>query len=108
MARPRRQVRAARERWERERRDRRFTSILGKFFGSVRGSLCRKHLDDFESFRDGLHEVGTLITDADPIVEERVFAFFPQFPGRIRVETWMAFEAWLRSDDGEPIRDICM
>ncbi|KAF5206172.1 hypothetical protein FRX31_004241, partial [Thalictrum thalictroides] len=108
MGRPRRQVRAARERWERERRDQKFTSIIGKFFSSVRGSLCRKHLDEFQSFRDGLHEVSTLITDAEPIVEERVFNFFPQFPATIKETTWNAFEAWLRTDAGEPVRDVCI
>ncbi|KAF5196491.1 hypothetical protein FRX31_013922 [Thalictrum thalictroides] len=108
MGRVRRQVQAARERWVRERRDRRFTSIVGRFFSSVRRSMCEKHLDEFQSFRDGLHEVSTLITDAEPHVEELVFAFFPPNPARIRVETWREFAAWLRSDMGEPIREVCI
>ncbi|KAF5189047.1 hypothetical protein FRX31_021374 [Thalictrum thalictroides] len=66
MARPRRQVRSARERWAREKR---FARVMNRLSASVERSMCAAHFASFQSFRDGIVEFSTLVSEAEPIVE---------------------------------------
>ncbi|KAF5182910.1 hypothetical protein FRX31_027504 [Thalictrum thalictroides] len=80
MARPRRQVRSARERWIRERR---YTRVLNRLTACMSRSLCEPHFAGFQSFGEGLEEFCTLVSEAAPIVEDEVNALFPESPDRI-------------------------
>ncbi|KAF5186198.1 hypothetical protein FRX31_024215 [Thalictrum thalictroides] len=80
MARPRRQVRSARERWTREKR---YTRVMNRLTACMSRSLCEPHFARFRSFGDGLEEFCTLVSEAAPIVEDEVNALFPESPDRI-------------------------
>ncbi|KAF5177628.1 hypothetical protein FRX31_032786 [Thalictrum thalictroides] len=105
MGRPKRSVRSARDRWAKSRR---FIPFMERLFGSVRRSMCEQHFDGFQSFRDGLNEVCTLVSGADVKVEEEISAFFPQSPLRMTLDDWRSFKMWLKADMGEPVRHVCM
>ncbi|KAF5205784.1 hypothetical protein FRX31_004629 [Thalictrum thalictroides] len=104
MARPRRAVRSVRERWARLRR---FETLIARFFVVVRRSMCDAHFNDFEGFQNGLHEVCTMISVADPIVEEQISVYF-HHSAKITYQVWKEYREWLMSDMGEPIRSICL
>ncbi|KAF5185757.1 hypothetical protein FRX31_024655 [Thalictrum thalictroides] len=70
--------------------------------------MCEWHFDDFQSFREDLHEFCTLVAGAEPVVEEEIYAFSPLFPARITQEMWRNFKDWLNSDMGEPVRNVCL
>ncbi|KAF5190953.1 hypothetical protein FRX31_019460 [Thalictrum thalictroides] len=102
MARPRRQVRSARERWNRERR---YTRVLNRLTACMNRSLCELHSAGFQSFGEGLDEFCTLVSEAAPIVEDEVNALFPESPDRITQVILQNFKGWLK--DAEPVRSIC-
>ncbi|KAF5194174.1 hypothetical protein FRX31_016239, partial [Thalictrum thalictroides] len=104
MARQRRQVRSARERWAREKR---FSRVMNCLSASVGRSLCEPYFARFQSFGDGVVDFCTLVSEAEPIVESEISAFFPERPLRITQETLHSFKMWLKSDMGEPVRSIC-
>ncbi|KAF5192830.1 hypothetical protein FRX31_017578 [Thalictrum thalictroides] len=104
MARPRKQVRSARERWARERR---YTRVMNRLSACVARSLCEPHFARFQSFGDGVVDVCTLVSEAEPIVEDEISTFFPESPLRITQEVLQGFKVWLKSDMGEPVRSIC-
>ncbi|KAF5189128.1 hypothetical protein FRX31_021286 [Thalictrum thalictroides] len=104
MARPRRQVRSARERWARERR---FARVFDRIHTSIERSLCEHHFEEFPNLDDSLKEVCSLVAEADAIVEEEIGAFFPPCPHHITQDLWQGFKSWLKSDMGSPIRSIC-
>ncbi|KAF5207702.1 hypothetical protein FRX31_002712 [Thalictrum thalictroides] len=98
MARPRRQVRSARERWNREGR---YTRVLNRLTACMNRSLCELHFAGFQSFGEGLDEFCTLVSEAAPIVEDEVNALFPESPDRITQVVLQNFKGWLK--DAEPV-----
>ncbi|KAF5184105.1 hypothetical protein FRX31_026308 [Thalictrum thalictroides] len=104
MARPRRQVRSARERWAKEKR---FNRVMIRLTACVGRSLCEHHFARFQSFGDGVVDFSTLVSEAEPVVEIEISEFFPEAPLRITQETLQNFKNWLKSDMGEPVRSLC-
>ncbi|KAF5175725.1 hypothetical protein FRX31_034688 [Thalictrum thalictroides] len=102
MARPRRQVRSARERWVREKR---YTRVLNRLIACMSRSLCEPHFAGFQSFVDGLEEFCTLVSEASPIVEDEINALFPESPDRITQVSLQNFKGWLKN--AEPVRSMC-
>ncbi|KAF5196878.1 hypothetical protein FRX31_013535 [Thalictrum thalictroides] len=102
MARPRRQVRSARERWIREKR---YTRVSDRLTACMSRSLCERHFAGFQSFDEGLDEFCVLVSEASPIVEDEVNALFPESPDRITQESLQNFKGWLKSAD--PVRSLC-
>ncbi|KAF5203513.1 hypothetical protein FRX31_006900 [Thalictrum thalictroides] len=102
MARPRRQVRSARERWERERR---YTRVKNRLVACMERSLCETHFARFRSFGEGLEEFCALVSEAAPIVEDEVNVLFPESPNRITQVILQNFKEWLKS--AEPVRSVC-
>ncbi|KAF5190866.1 hypothetical protein FRX31_019547, partial [Thalictrum thalictroides] len=104
MARPRRQVRSAREMWARERR---YARVIDRIRTSIERSLCEQHFEEFPNLEDSLKDVCSLVSEADAVVEEEISAFFPPCPHHITQEQWLGFKTWLKSDMGWPIRSLC-
>ncbi|KAF5203910.1 hypothetical protein FRX31_006502 [Thalictrum thalictroides] len=104
MARPRKQVRSARERWAREKR---YTRVMNRLTACVARSLCESHCAGFQNFGGGIVDFCNLVAEAEPIVEDEISVFFPDNPHRITQEILRSFKAWLKSDMGEPVRSIC-
>ncbi|KAF5202126.1 hypothetical protein FRX31_008287 [Thalictrum thalictroides] len=104
MARPRKQVRSARERWAREKR---YTRVMNRLSACVARSLCEPHFARFQSFGEGVGDFCGLVSEAEPIVENEVSDFFPESPLRITQEILQRFKLWLKSDMGEPVRSLC-
>ncbi|KAF5198150.1 hypothetical protein FRX31_012265 [Thalictrum thalictroides] len=104
MARPRRQIRSAREKWAMEKR---FTRVLDRLSTCVGRSLCEPHFTRFQSFGDEVKEFCTLVSEAEPIVESEISAFFPECPHRITQEILQSFKVWVKGDMGELVCSIC-
>ncbi|KAF5188150.1 hypothetical protein FRX31_022262 [Thalictrum thalictroides] len=78
---------------------------MDRLSASVEGSLCAAHFAGFQSFSDGIVEFSTLVSEAEPIVEDELAAFFPKPPHRITQEILQHFKVWVK--DQEPVRSIC-
>ncbi|KAF5203610.1 hypothetical protein FRX31_006804 [Thalictrum thalictroides] len=104
MATPNRRVRSARDQWWRARR---VNSVLERLFATVRKSMCEQHFDGFQSFRGELSEFSKMVGEADPVIEGEIAQLFPQ-QGQVTQELWRGFKMWLKSEKGEPVRDLCM
>ncbi|KAF5201549.1 hypothetical protein FRX31_008868 [Thalictrum thalictroides] len=89
-------------------RDEKIIRVKSRVYVVVHRSLCEKHMDEFESLREGLCEFTHSIADAEPIIEEEITAFFPDYPLKIDSGTWSHFKAWLKAEIGEPIRKVCL
>ncbi|KAF5176131.1 hypothetical protein FRX31_034281 [Thalictrum thalictroides] len=78
---------------------------MDRLSASVGRSLCEPHFASFQSFSDGIAEFSTLVSEAGPIVEDELVAFFPENPLHITQEILQNFKAWVKNQ--EPVRNIC-
>ncbi|KAF5191102.1 hypothetical protein FRX31_019308 [Thalictrum thalictroides] len=78
---------------------------MDRLSACVGRSLCEPYFARFQSFSDGIAEFSTLVSEAEPIVEDELAAFFPESPLRITQEILQNFKAWVK--DQEPVRSIC-
>ncbi|KAF5179857.1 hypothetical protein FRX31_030556 [Thalictrum thalictroides] len=81
--------------------------LYQRVYDVVQRSMCHYHFDEFDVLRSGLQEFCIMVTQANDVIKEQIFDFYPFYLAKMSHELWNQFDQWLETKDGEPVRELC-